>query len=142
MATEAEGLTVQLTAVGARADLWIESQDLERIVVRADADVEFHYFANGVRRGFADFESIADNNVFVPTVRDVPYGLNMPSETREMMVSSGLLNEDLTPNEAVIEAMGRTLRDSDPERPGIHDGNLESYLGVNAEALRERSSRR
>jgi len=83
-----------------------------------DADVEFHYFANGVRRGFSDFESIADNNVFVPTVRDVPYGLNMSAETREMMVSSGLLNEDLTPNEAVIEAMGRTLQGLGPRAPG------------------------
>lgn len=34
-------------------------------------DVEFDYFVNGVRRGFADLELIRENYAYVPDVRGV-----------------------------------------------------------------------
>ena len=54
MVTNPGNLSIQLTAVGGPAALWVESQDLEQVVVRGTLDVEFHYFVNGVRRGFED----------------------------------------------------------------------------------------
>ena len=51
LVTEERGLTVQVTAIGQPAGLWVESRSLERIAVRGLADVEFDYFVNGVRRG-------------------------------------------------------------------------------------------
>ena len=70
--TEEEGLTVQVTPLGPGADLWIESQGLDEIVVRGKKDVEFHYFVNGVRVGFADVRIVAPNQAFVPTTAGVP----------------------------------------------------------------------
>lgn len=58
LVTEAEGLTVQLTPMGRNAGLWVEAQDLDRIVVRGERDAAFHYFVNGVRSGYAGFQAI------------------------------------------------------------------------------------
>ncbi|TAH37007.1 MAG: hypothetical protein EYC70_08470 [Planctomycetota bacterium] len=58
LVTEQEGLTVQLTPIGRGTVLWVESQDLQRIVVRGEQDVRFAYMVNGVRRGYAEFEAI------------------------------------------------------------------------------------
>ena len=58
LVSEREGLTVQLTPRGPGADLWVAEDGLERIVVRGARDVEFDYLVNGVRRGYADFQTI------------------------------------------------------------------------------------
>ncbi len=60
LVTDTDGLTVQLTAGGPGADLWVAERGLERIVVKGAKDVEFDYFVNGVRSGYADFETIRD----------------------------------------------------------------------------------
>jgi hypothetical protein len=101
--------------VGARAILWVESQDLERIVVKGDVDVEFHYFVNGVRRGYRDVEIVADNSAYAPRYRGVPFGRNYPQEIQQILIDNGTLNPDLTPNEDTAAALGRTLEDLDPE---------------------------
>ena len=56
--TEAEGITVQVTARGPGADLWVARKGLDRIVVRGAKDVAFDYFVQGVRAGYADFQTI------------------------------------------------------------------------------------
>ncbi|MEM6675064.1 MAG: hypothetical protein AAF726_19600 [Planctomycetota bacterium] len=56
--TEAEGITVQVTARGPGADLWVASKSVDRIVVRGAKDVAFDYFVQGVRAGYADFQTI------------------------------------------------------------------------------------
>ena len=38
--------------------MWVESKGLDQIVVRSNADVEFDYFVNGVRRGYQDFQTL------------------------------------------------------------------------------------
>lgn len=60
LVSESVRLSVHLTPVGAPARLWVESQDLTEIVVRGDADVQFHYIAYGVRRGHLDRISIRE----------------------------------------------------------------------------------
>ena len=54
MVADVDGLTVQLTPVGAAASMYIVSEDLNRIVVRSNRDVMFHYQVNGVRLSFKD----------------------------------------------------------------------------------------
>ena len=109
MVTQLQGLTVQLTAVGAPASLWVESQDLDQIVVRGQPDVSFHYFVNGVRLGFGGHQPIQENRTFVPEFRDVPYASELPQELRDIMVQTGILNPDYTPNETFAAAMGWPL---------------------------------
>lgn len=120
LVSEADGLTVQLTPVGARAVLWVESQDLGRIVVRGDADARFHYFVNGVRRGYAGFETVRGNAAYVPAVRGVPYGTQYPPAVRELLVQNGTLNPDFTPNEATALREGWTLAEPGTAAAGLY----------------------
>jgi hypothetical protein len=111
--TEQEGLTVQLTAVGGPALLWVETKGLDGIVIRGSNDVNVDYQVNGVRRGFADLESIQPNQAFVPTVRGVPFGSQYRPEMRQILVENGILNPDFTPNETTAAELGWTLIDED-----------------------------
>ena len=113
MVTETNGLTVQLTPVGARAALWIESESLDQIVVRGDVDVRFHYFVNGVRRGFAQHQAFHANRSFVPEVRGEPYGAFYPAALRAVLVENGTLRSDFTPREDTAARLGWQLREPD-----------------------------
>jgi hypothetical protein len=115
LVTEEEGLTVQLTAVGGPGMLWVESQDLDTIVVRGEPDVAFHYFANGVRQGFADHEAIVPNKGYVPKVRGEAFGEVLRPAQRQRLVDNGTLNTDFTPNEATAARLGWRLKDAEPE---------------------------
>lgn len=117
LVTETEGLTIVATPVGANTTVWIESQDLNKIVVHAGVDVKFNYMVNGVRRGFAKYEPIHDNVSFVPKVRGRAFGTQYPEDLRRVLVQNGILNPDFTPNEDVARSMGWKLIDaaSDPE---------------------------
>ncbi|HKD99813.1 MAG TPA: hypothetical protein VKE69_02290, partial [Planctomycetota bacterium] len=96
LVSEAKGVSVQLTPVGARAVLWAESRDLDRVVVRGDVDVEFDYVVNGVRRGYASVETIRVNSSFVPHERGVPFATQHPEAFRKILVENGILNADFT----------------------------------------------
>lgn len=117
LVTAAEGLTVQLTAVGSPARVWVESRGLERIVVRGDLDCEVDDFANGLRRGFEDHEPIAKNRSFIPRRADEPYGLSLPEPLRRDLVRSGVLEPDFTPDRATAAAPGWLLEEPAPVEP-------------------------
>ncbi len=106
-----ERMTVQLTAVGARAELWVEHRDLNEIVVKSDVDVEFDYFVNGVRRGYEDLGEnlIADNISYLPLESGVPFGTQYPESYRQILVENGILNPDFTANEATMALMEQAL---------------------------------
>jgi hypothetical protein len=106
-----EGLSVQLTAVGAPALLWVESKSLDAIVVRGNADVAFDYTVNGVRRGFEEVEFFATNQGFVPELRGEEFGTQYPEAYRRILVENGILNPDFTPNELTAELLGWELQD-------------------------------
>ena len=111
LVTEAEGLTVQLTAMG-RGELWVESKGLERIVVRGTADLAFDYFVNGVRAGYADFQPIQENRVYRPRVAGAPYGAGFHPAARAALVRNGTLNADGTPNTATARRLGWNLMEN------------------------------
>jgi hypothetical protein len=119
LVTEAEGLTVQVTPMGP-VQLWIEEKSLDRIVVCGDADVEFDYFVNGVRRGFSGHECIRPNQAWVPEVRGVPFGTQYPRALQRILIQNGILNPDLTPNEVTAARNGWALRDPETrEQPPV-----------------------
>ncbi|MCH8146658.1 MAG: hypothetical protein IH987_01510 [Planctomycetes bacterium] len=115
LVSEFDGLTVQATAMGANAGLWVESKDLDRIVVVGNGNVDFDYFVNGVRRGFADIQLTRENHSYVPVVRGVPYANQYRPAHRRIMVENGILNADFTPNEETCARMGWTLREPTSE---------------------------
>jgi hypothetical protein len=114
LVTGPEGLTVQVTPIGAAVPLAVESYDLEHVTVVGSADVEFHYFVNGVRRGFTELECVRENHAYVPEERGVPYGAQYPDELRRILVENGTLNPDFTPSEATAARLGWELRDPAP----------------------------
>lgn len=115
-ASEAGGLTVQVTALGPNANLWVESKDVNRIVVRGEGDAEFDYFVNGVRRGFAEFKTIRKNRMFVPRTQGKPFLTQLPDAARKIMVENGTLNADFTPNEQTADRLGWKLKNLDTKR--------------------------
>ena len=53
-------------------------------------------------------------------MKDVPFATQLPIELRDMLVSTGILNSDYTPNEDTAERLGWILRGpEDPEYPAI-----------------------
>jgi hypothetical protein len=116
LVTDAAGLSIQLTARGPEAELWVESVDLQRIVVRGAGETEFDYLVQGVRRGFGKTEPMRKNRSFVPEERGIPFGEHYPAELRRILVENGTLNPDFTPNEETAASMGWTLRDPDTKR--------------------------
>ena len=118
--TSADGITVQITPIGAPAVLYVAEKSRSRIIVRGQPDVEFDYTVNGVRRGFASYEPYIPNSGFVPTIRGVPFGTQWPDELRDILVANGILNPDYTPNEQTAARLGWTLVDpSGPEASSV-----------------------
>src|SRR5215831_4537731 len=58
--TDKDGLTVQVTPIGAPAVIYVVAKDLDRIVVRSDRNVKFDYLVQGVRQTFKDWQVIVD----------------------------------------------------------------------------------
>jgi hypothetical protein len=110
LVSEAEGLTVQLTKVG-RGDVWVESYDLHTIEIAGAGSLEVHYMVNGVRRGYAELETIEENHNYRPRERGVPYGTQYPQAIRDLLVANGILNADYTPNEMTAADLGWKLEE-------------------------------
>jgi hypothetical protein len=111
LVTEPDSLSATATPVGAPAVVWIESQSLERVIVRSNVDVTVNYVVNGTRRGFRGLETIRENTAFVPEYRGLPFGLQLRPEQRALLVRNGILNADFTPNEATARRLGWELKD-------------------------------
>jgi hypothetical protein len=104
--TSESGLTVQVTPNGDLAMLACVSKDLNRIVVKGSADVEFDYMVNGVRRAFADHQPIVENRMFVPRSKDDTFAKALPAESVRRLKANGTLNEDGTVNEETAHRLG------------------------------------
>ena len=105
MVTDTEGLTVQLTPVGAPASMYIVSQDLSQIVVRTSRDVKFHYMVNGVRATFKDWEVVADSE-FVPRSPAQRMPLAFSEEQKRRLIANGTYNADGTVNMETARRLG------------------------------------
>ncbi len=121
LVSEQDQLTVQVTAMGPDAGLWIESKDLHTIVIAGNGDVEFDYFVNGIRRGYKDMQLVRENNAYVPEIRGVEFGRQFTKGQRQILVENGILNADFTPNEETAAKMGWPLRDPTPEELVEHN---------------------
>ena len=109
MVTEPEGLTVQLTPVGAAASMYVVSEDLNQIVVRSSRDVKFHYLIQGVRVGYKDYNAVQDvlaQPVFLPLGPDVPMQSAWPDWIKQRLIANGTYNPDGTLNTQTAERIG------------------------------------
>ena len=104
--TDEEGLTVQLTPLHGFASMYIDSEDLNQIVVRSSKDVTFHYLVHGVRRAFKDFQPIEDGQEFMPRTPEDRMPVYLPEEAKRRLVSNGTYNADGTVNLDTAERAG------------------------------------
>jgi hypothetical protein len=104
--TDAAGLTVQVTPVGAPAVVWVASEGLDQIVLQSKTDVKVHYLVQGVRKAYKDFQVIAPGQEFQPLSADstIPGYLN--AEARSRLIQNGTYNPDGTVNMRTAERMG------------------------------------
>jgi len=119
MVTDTEGLTVQLTPVGASASMYVVSEDLNQIVVHSNRDVKFHYMVNGVRASFMDHQPIASSlGVFTPLSAESTMSTAYSSEQRKRLIANGTYNADGTPNLETARKLGWTsLWEHPSDRP-------------------------
>jgi hypothetical protein len=104
--TDADGLTVVATPVGGPAVVWVAKLGLDRIVLQASSDVEFHYVVNGVRKAYKDFQPIHENESFVPDgPQDRRFAFYAP-EIQQRLVATGIYNADGTVNLETAKRLG------------------------------------
>ncbi|MBK9965878.1 MAG: hypothetical protein IPP07_13625 [Holophagales bacterium] len=105
LVTEEEGLTVQITPIGAVASVGVMSVDLQQIVVGSTRDVEFSYIVHGVRKNYGQYEPIQKNTVFVPAGPDAKMD-PFPAHIQRRLVDLGIYKADGSVNLETAETMG------------------------------------
>jgi hypothetical protein len=106
--TAEEGLTVQLTSVGGFAQMYVESQDLSRIVVKSSKDVQFNYLIQGLRRTYRDVQPVRTGYEFMPRSPTDTLPASFPEETRRRLIANGTYNSNGTVNMETAERLGWT----------------------------------
>lgn len=108
MVTAPEGLTVVVTPQGALANVACISKSLDRIVIRGNADVDFDYMVNGVRKSGVGFAPIMANHVFVPRskARFERMVKGLPAESVRRLKANGTLNANGTVNLETAHRLG------------------------------------
>ena len=112
LVTEADGITVQVTAVGP-SRVWTERYSREDIELRGTSDCEVHYLVNGVRRGFAKHAAIRSNREYRPDVRGVSYLRFYGRGVCDILVANGILDERYHVKPDTAALLGIQLRDPD-----------------------------
>src|SRR5215831_18281615 len=106
MVTDEQGLTVQLTPVGALATLAVESQDLKQIRILGSRDVTFHYLVQGMRAGFEGWQPIQESDFFQPGGPEARMAGALNPIQRERLVANGTYNADGTVNMTTARRLG------------------------------------
>jgi len=106
--TAEEGLTVQLTPIGGFAQMYVESQNLNEIVVKSSKDVRFHYLIQGLRRTFKDVQPVRTGYEFMPRNPTDTLPASFPEETRRRLIANGTYNANGTVNMETAERAGWT----------------------------------
>jgi hypothetical protein len=129
--TAEEGLTVQVTPIGAYSQVYVESQDLNQVVIRGSRDVQFHYMVNGVRRAFKNFEPVQTGYIFMPQSPSDRMPLYLTEEAKARLISNGTYNPDGTVNMTTAERAGftRIWADREAEAKAAAEKNAKAKAG-------------
>ena len=106
LVTDEDGLTVQLTPVGAEATMYVVSEDLNQIVVHSSKDVTFHYLVQGIRPDYKNFKAILDGTEYMPEGPDARMPVAWPEKVKRALISNGTYNADGTINRATAARLG------------------------------------
>jgi hypothetical protein len=105
--TDPDGLTVQITPIGAMATYAVMKMDLNEVVVQASRNVEFSYLVQGIRHAYRDLSVITENGkVFVPRSLDEPLPPYLPEVLQQRLISNGTYRPDGTVNMETARRLG------------------------------------
>jgi hypothetical protein len=105
--TAEEGLTAQVTPIGAMATVAVVKMDLNEIVVRSSRNVEFSYLVQGVRNSFADYQPIVEARVrYAKAGAGARLSNGLRPEIRRRLIANGSYNEDGTINMETARRLG------------------------------------
>ncbi|HKD10647.1 MAG TPA: hypothetical protein VKE50_01165, partial [Thermoanaerobaculia bacterium] len=105
LVTDSDGLTVQLTPVGAPASMYVVRQDLNEIVVHSSRDVRFHYMVNGVRATFKDWQVVMEGGYMPESATQTLPGY-FSEEQKRRLIANGTYNADGTVNMQTARRLG------------------------------------
>jgi hypothetical protein len=105
MVTDPEGLTVQITPIGAMASFAVMRMDLNEIVVQASRNVEFSYLVQGVRATFKDLSPYRSGG-FMPRTADAKIPAWLTAAQKRVLIQNGTYREDGTVNMETARRLG------------------------------------
>lgn len=117
LVTDAEGLTVQVTPIGAMATVGVIRMSLNEIVVQSSRNVEFSYLVQGVRANFRDLKPIRNYSAFVPESSDATMPAWLSAGQKRALVQNGTFKADGSINMETAQRLGWDRVWSSRERP-------------------------
>jgi hypothetical protein len=106
LVTDAEGLSIQVTPIGAMATVAVLRIDLEKIVVQASRSVDFFYLVNGVRKSQKSFQPVERARFFLPEGPDARMPDWLTAEQKKMLIANGTYKADGTVNMETAKRLG------------------------------------
>jgi hypothetical protein len=107
LVTDDEGLSVQITPIGAMATVAVLRADLNEVVVQSSRNVEFYYMVNGIRRTHKDLASpITEGKEYMPRSPDERMPLAYTEGQRQLLIQNGTYNADGTVNLETARRLG------------------------------------
>ena len=104
--TDEDGMTVQLTAVGAPASLYVESQGLNQIVIRGNRDIAVHYLVQGIRPAYKNFEPVVDGTEYAPQSTNATMPAGYTQWAKDRLIQNGTYMPDGKPNMETAKQLG------------------------------------
>jgi hypothetical protein len=117
LVTDSEGLTVQVTPIGAMATVGVMSMNLNEIVVHSSRNVEFSYLVQGVRANFRDIQPIRSQSAFVPESSDATMPEWLSAGQKRALVQNGTFKADGSINMETAQRLGWDRVWAERERP-------------------------
>lgn len=119
LVTDPEGLTVQITPIGAMASFAVLRMDLNEILVQASRNVEFSYLVQGVRATYKDVQPVRSAGDFMPRTADAKMPLWLSPAQRRILIQNGTYREDGTVNPETAGRLGWDKAWMERARPGL-----------------------
>lgn len=118
MVTDEEGLSVQITPIGAMASFAVLRADLTEIVVQSSRNVEFYYLVQGIRRTHKHLTSpITEGREYMPRSAESTMPLYLTEGQKQLLIGNGTYSADGTVNLETARRLGWDRVWAERDRP-------------------------
>jgi hypothetical protein len=118
LVSDADGLTVQITPIGAMASFAVLKADLNEIVAQSSRNVEFYYLVQGIRRTHKHLTSpIGAGTEYMPKSADAKMPPYLTEGQKQLLVQNGTYRADGSVNLETAYRLGWDRVWADRGRP-------------------------